>query len=472
MKAIRRDAFLFLLLAAGLPARAQAPNGDPEALAREREIASAIRETEMSQAVRRLVSFGPRMGGSASGDRAAAWIEERFSGFGLEVEAREDPALDVHETLSLSVRLREGEAPWRPIESAVAYGFSPSGRVRARLSLEPAADEDVVLLVDRVPRGGVAPRVAALLVDGDAVPETDFVRLRFLRPSQRDRAVPTVAIPGSQGEALRLALEEKQRPQVEIDLETRASRRSPRSVVARLPGKDAARWILFCAHGDADSGGPGANDNASGVAVVLEIARVLSASRERGFVPPVEVRFAVWGSEIHSTRSFLERERDAGRLAGLLGVFNFDQSGYGTGDEALFVEPDDLPSNERIVRALLAVAMDHAGEAGFPDRFTSNRSLGGTDSYVFSDDKDADGGTLPAVTVFTSAFGRSSRVPATADFPRRGFDGKEIVVDYDRAYHTSGDLPENTTDLEPHNMGWCARVAALGALRLATEAPR
>ncbi|MGH7152166.1 MAG: M28 family peptidase, partial [Planctomycetota bacterium] len=212
---------------------------------------------------------------------------------------------------------------------------------------------------------------------------------------------------------------------------------------------------------------PGADDNASGVAVLLEIARAFSAATRRGQVaaPPCDLRFAVWGTEIHSTRAFVEREREAGRSGALAAVLNFDQAGFGSGDDALFVEPDDVPRNESLVRSILAVALDHHGEEGFPSRFTSNRALGGTDSYVFQ----TGAAGPPSVTVFTSAFGRPSLVEPTPGFPRAGEWGPKIRVDHDRFYHSSGDLPENTTDLEPFNMGWCARVALLGALRLGRD---
>jgi hypothetical protein len=41
----------------------------------------------------------------------------------------------------------------------------------------------------------------------------------------------------------------------------------------------------------------------------------------------------------------------------------------------------------------------------------------------------------------------------------------QVYVDYDLYYHSAGDTPENTTDREPWNMAWCARVALLGARR-------
>ncbi len=51
----------------------------------------------------------------------------------------------------------------------------------------------------------------------------------------------------------------------------------PINILARIQGSDAAsdRAVLLCAHYDSVGAGPGASDNASGVAALLEIARVL-----------------------------------------------------------------------------------------------------------------------------------------------------------------------------------------------------
>jgi hypothetical protein len=51
----------------------------------------------------------------------------------------------------------------------------------------------------------------------------------------------------------------------------------PINIVARIQGSDAAsdHAVLLCAHYDSVGAGPGASDNASGVAALLEIARVL-----------------------------------------------------------------------------------------------------------------------------------------------------------------------------------------------------
>ena len=41
-----------------------------------------------------------------------------------------------------------------------------------------------------------------------------------------------------------------------------------------------------------------------------------------------------------------------------------------------------------------------------------------------------------------------------------------VTVDGDPFYHSAGDTPANTTDTEPFDMGWCARVGLLSARRL------
>ncbi len=53
--------------------------------------------------------------------------------------------------------------------------------------------------------------------------------------------------------------------------------RTYRNIIATLEGNKEKDWILIGAHYDAAWGSPGADDNASGVAVLLETARILSS---------------------------------------------------------------------------------------------------------------------------------------------------------------------------------------------------
>ena len=97
-----------------------------------------------------------------------------------------------------------------------------------------------------------------------------------------------------------------------------------RNVVAWWPG--ASRFpMVVGGHMDTVAGAPGANDNASGVAIVLEMARLFAGKRQAQFV-----RFAAFGSEeygsngVHHVGSqvYVNRlgRRGRRRLAGMVSV--------------------------------------------------------------------------------------------------------------------------------------------------------
>jgi hypothetical protein len=65
------------------------------------------------------------------------------------------------------------------------------------------------------------------------------------------------------------------------------------NVVAHIPGADPSRALILGAHIDSPNG-PGAMDDGSGVAVLLEVARALDAARVQ---PPVDLVLAWFGSE-------------------------------------------------------------------------------------------------------------------------------------------------------------------------------
>jgi carboxypeptidase Q len=81
---------------------------------------------------------------------------------------------------------------------------------------------------------------------------------------------------------------------LELDLQDQVSGPMQVSnVVAELKGTDRPdEWILIGAHLDSWDYGTGAQDNGTGSAAVLEVARVLAAARPRR-----TVRFALWGGE-------------------------------------------------------------------------------------------------------------------------------------------------------------------------------
>ncbi len=86
---------------------------------------------------------------------------------------------------------------------------------------------------------------------------------------------------------------------VELELNVEASFHRDSNLVANtladLPGRDAQGEIVMAgAHLDSWHAGTGATDNAAGVAVVMEAARILKSLGAR---PKRTVRFALWGGE-------------------------------------------------------------------------------------------------------------------------------------------------------------------------------
>ncbi len=425
----------------------------------ERTLAGMISEERMQEAVRDYCAFGPRMGGTRSGDAAATWLANEFRVAGLEVEIREDAEVSFHEEDEWEVAVVAGAT----LAMAWPNGGSPSVDGTGPLSLTPV--EGVVWLTSENPSAEDAAGCLAVLHETRTSPSG------WPNPGRArgEWSTPVFRIAPQEAEALRSSLEANPDTQVKVKLIARTGRGNPKTVVATLPGRDRSRYFIICGHGDSDSGGPGADDNASGVAVTLEIGRVLSEAVRSGLIDPPawDIRFISWGTEIGSTRQYVQNV--SGDEPRLEGVINYDQAGFGSWRDALYFEPDDVPINLEIINIIRTVAGDHLGQKGFPEHFASTKSQGGTDSYVFQSERVVGEDVVPSITVYTSAWDRLNPLPVTPGFsPVNWFEDEEdgmVTVDGDAFYHSAGDTPENTTDREPWNMGWCARLGLLTARR-------
>lgn len=110
------------------------------------------------------------------------------------------------------------------------------------------------------------------------------------------------------------------------------------NVLAERPGTDPkAGKILVAAHYDSVPGSPGADDNASGVAVVLEVARLLRQPTARS------LQVAFFDREergLLGSRAFAGEDR---RLLGLKGVIVLDMVGYACRTPGCQTYPEGLP---------------------------------------------------------------------------------------------------------------------------------
>ncbi|MFN6572641.1 M28 family metallopeptidase [Dendronalium sp. ChiSLP03b] len=134
--------------------------------------------------------------------------------------------------------------------------------------------------------------------------------------------IPVLALSGERGNPL---LNQAQNPSINVSLNINAQRQivTGRNIIAHLPGVTQPKIILG-GHYDSVPGSPGANDNASGTAVVLAVARNLhntNLARQAWFV-------AFDGEEdgLHGSRTFVNTAAPE-FLSGLKGMLNFDMVG-------------------------------------------------------------------------------------------------------------------------------------------------
>ena len=113
--------------------------------------------------------------------------------------------------------------------------------------------------------------------------------------------------------------------QVRAIVNTRFESRPERTVVAEIRGAQRpAERFVYSAHVQE----PGANDNASGVGLLAEMARTAAVLFKGGRVNPARTLTFLWGDEIRSTDRFLKE--DSVRRAGVKWGMSLDMVGENT----------------------------------------------------------------------------------------------------------------------------------------------
>lgn len=110
--------------------------------------------------------------------------------------------------------------------------------------------------------------------------------------------------------------------------EFKFSGRSYRNIIATASGMNAGpEWIAVCAHYDAVAGSPGADDNASGVASMIETARVLGPREGLKFIAfTLEEPQMTGASFLYGSKHFVKKVKREGYR--YRAVFNLESVGY------------------------------------------------------------------------------------------------------------------------------------------------
>jgi Zn-dependent M28 family amino/carboxypeptidase len=189
-----------------------------------------------------------------------------------------------------------------------------------------------------------------------------------------------------------------------VDIATRFHRGVNRTLIAEIPGTTrAAERVVLVAHVQE----PGANDNASGAATLLAVARALGGAIARGALPrPARTLTFMWLDEIRgSERWIADHKEAAGRVVAMMSLDMTGQNTEKTGGtfliekspdpSALWPRPSDPHSewgagkvSPDLVRGHflndlhLAVCLRRARDSGWVVR--TNPYEGGSDHTVFT----------------------------------------------------------------------------------------
>lgn len=186
---------------------------------------------------------------------------------------------------------------------AGAIALTPPGRCFRR---------DVVL-------NAVEAGASALVSTFPQWPAGEVRRPTLLSPDGIE--IPALAASREVGDALQAAAASN--TEVRISVRTEIGQAMVPNVIAESHGV-ADQVLILGGHLDGVLDGPGMNDNGSGVAALLEVARVLAEQH-----PWVRVRFAFWAGEefgLFGSRAYVETLRSAER-AEILAYLNLDMIG-------------------------------------------------------------------------------------------------------------------------------------------------
>ena len=292
---------------------------------------------------------------------------------------------------------------------------------------------------DKAAAAQSAGAAAALIANDGSPGHTAPLMATLFGPGTR---IPVLLVSADVGSDL--AASAQPRPmQVHIDLSVARTRAQASNVIADLPGRKSG-VVLLGAHLDSVANGPGINDNGSGSALVLEVAR---QARRLHLRPKHGLRFAFWGGEeigLIGSTSYAQ-SLSAKQRRQILDVLNFDMVGSPNFGRIVYSAGGEPPGSLRINNAFRA----YFAARGLP---VEEESLDGSSDHTAF----AQAG-IPVGGLFTGAdeektAASAQRFGGSANYP------------HDACYHKACDT---VTNVDFGVLEQMADAGAVVALRLA-----
>ncbi len=273
------------------------------------------------------VDIGIRAAGTEGERRAANYIRDELAKYGYEASLQPFPIetfVDVNTSLALLSPQQRG------IEAA-ALGGSTSASVEGALVAAglgypqefPSGTQGSIVIVERgeiaftekVANATAAGASGVIIYNNQSGP--------FFGGLQEASRIPAVSITREEG--LSLLDQANSGPvTVRLSVETRTDTGESQNVVAKPPGGECR--LVIGGHYDSVPAGPGANDNGSGTAVVIEMARATAADGAFD-----DSCFVLFGSEeigLVGSARYVESLSEA-ETAAIEAMLNFDMLAVG-----------------------------------------------------------------------------------------------------------------------------------------------
>jgi len=277
------------------------------------------------------LSKNPRVAGTQGEYEAVEYIKRQFESYGYETEIQ---PFDIYSYTAPN--LIELNVDGNVLESS-DFTYGVNGEVTSELvyvglgALDDFEGKDVSGKIALIERGefsfaekienAKAAGASAVIIYNNT---TGVINGTLGEPKDY---IPAVAITQDQGSALKERLDKGETVNVTLKVEgAKTNKATSHNVVAtkNATQKSTGQLVLVGAHHDSVDGAPGANDDASGTATVLELARVFANAPT-----DTDLRFVTFGAEengLLGSYEFVDRmtEDDYDRT---VGMFQMDMVG-------------------------------------------------------------------------------------------------------------------------------------------------
>ncbi len=368
----------------------------------ENQILRGISAAKAYQHIENICRFGNRLAGSDADNKAAEYFARTCSEYGLYTYFEEFET-DCFEPIACELSLVE------PISKNIEYNpmrFSPStseeGITSELVDVGAGNEEDyrekdtknkIVLLTRGFDMTNFLPQVCiaskhgasgAIVANYESWPHHGILEPGLFELEKRllpiePNPIPAINISLEDGQYLRECLLKYEKVKMHLRLQAITEKRVTQNVRCLLPGTLLPEErVILGAHHDTENN-PGADDNASGMGVLLEVARVLSAhpcKRTIEFYSPA-------CEEGRSIGSWEYCKRHKSDLRNVVAFINVD--GVGGGGDLSIITEGQWPDKKIITPEWVCLFVDKvAKELNYKTRFATN-DIGTSDEGRFID---------------------------------------------------------------------------------------